>query len=171
MQDEALDFDSSMILDAIRRIVQAMRLSSRRTEQEIGVSGAQLFVLQALAKAEGVLSISDVAALTLTHLSSVSVVIAKLVDRGFVLKSYSAEDGRRIEVRLSAKGKTFLQRNVPMTMQEHLVRSLALLPAEKRKILAQLLTTVVTDAGFSHEDAAMFFEDEEAGVSDGGDDL
>jgi DNA-binding MarR family transcriptional regulator len=163
MQDGAMDTDSSAILDAIRRIVQAVRLSSRRTEHEIGVSGAQLFVLRKLAEAEGVLSISEVAALTLTHLSSVSVVVGRLVDRGFVLRSHSAEDGRRIEIRLSAKGKAFLQRNAPMTMQEHLVKALAMLPAEKRSLLAQLLTSVVAEAGFAHEDASMFFEDGSSG--------
>lgn len=167
MQGEAMDTDSSAILDAIRRIVQAVRLSSRRTEHEIGISGAQLFVLRKLAAAEGVLSIGEVAALTLTHVSSVSVVVGKLVDRGFVLRSHSAEDGRRIEIRLSAKGKAFLQRNVPMTMQEQLVRSLAMLPAERRALLAQLLTSVVVEAGFAHEDAAMFFEDGVSGAPDG----
>src|ERR1019366_9428176 len=37
------------ILDALRRIVRDLRLSSREAERDAGISGAQLFVLQALA--------------------------------------------------------------------------------------------------------------------------
>jgi hypothetical protein len=35
-------------LDAIRRIIRVLRLSSSQTQREFGVTGAQLFVLQQL---------------------------------------------------------------------------------------------------------------------------
>ena len=48
-----------MILDAIRRIVQALRVASREAEASVGLSGAQLFVLQKLAAAERALSLQS----------------------------------------------------------------------------------------------------------------
>ena len=64
-------------LDAFRHIVQALRVGRARVEQT-GLSSAQLFALQQIAEHPDA-SINDVAALTFTHQSSVSVVIQRLV--------------------------------------------------------------------------------------------
>jgi hypothetical protein len=40
--------DIRIVLDSIRRIVQALRVSSRAAEKTVGLSGAQLFLLQQL---------------------------------------------------------------------------------------------------------------------------
>ena len=65
------------VLDAIRRIVQALRESSRAAEKGVGLSSAQLFVLQTLQETPG-LSLNELAERTRTHQSSVSVVVTKL---------------------------------------------------------------------------------------------
>ncbi len=64
------------MLDAIRRIVQALRESSRAAEKRVGLSGAQLFVLQTLGESPG-LSLNELAERTRTHQSSVSVVVTQ----------------------------------------------------------------------------------------------
>jgi DNA-binding MarR family transcriptional regulator len=159
MQAEVSDHATAASLDAVRRIVRALRRSSRQAEQELGLSGAQLFVLQKLASADRPLALSELAELTLTHPSSVSVVVARLVERGFVLRSPSPEDGRRSEVRLAAGGRAFLERSSPTTAQEQLTRAIHQLPLPARTSLAELLNEVVTVAGFGGEDASMFFEE------------
>src|ERR671938_1731164 len=68
-------------LDAIRRLVRGLRLAARASEREAGLSAAQLFVLQQLAESPAE-SINELAARTLTHQSSVSVVVRRLVERG-----------------------------------------------------------------------------------------
>src|SRR4051812_6915818 len=83
--------DARSVLDSIRRIVRALRVSSRRAELNVGLSGAQLFVLQKLAEG-GRLSVNELAAKTLTHQSSVSVVVQRLSARGLVSSSRSAQD-------------------------------------------------------------------------------
>ena len=60
------------ILDSIRRIVHGLRVSSKIAEKELGISGAQLFILQKLSQSNR-LSINELAERTLTHQSSVSV--------------------------------------------------------------------------------------------------
>ena len=42
--------DSQRILDSIRRLVRLLRLSDRVAQRELGLSAAQLFVLQELGK-------------------------------------------------------------------------------------------------------------------------
>jgi DNA-binding MarR family transcriptional regulator len=81
-------------LDAIRRIIRVLRRSSRRSEQQVGIGGAQLFVLQQLADAPAG-SINDLAARTYTHQSSVSVVVRRLVEQGLVARQASASDRHR----------------------------------------------------------------------------
>ena len=96
--------DTRAVLDSVRRIVRALHESSRAAEKQVGVTGAQLFVLQKLAEAPG-LSLNEIAARTHTHQSSVSTVVSRLVARGLVLRAPAAADARRLELRLSAEGR------------------------------------------------------------------
>src|SRR6185295_14617640 len=91
------------VLDAIRQIVQALRQSSRAAEKHAGLSGAQLFVLQAVAESPG-LSLNELAERTRTHQSSVSAVVSRLVSSGLVRRVTAEDDARRAEIRLSAAG-------------------------------------------------------------------
>src|SRR5262245_81630 len=96
--------DTQAVLDAIRQIVQALRESSRWSERHVGLSGAQLFVLQALAEAPGI-SLNELAARTHTHQSSVSVVVTRLVDAGLVRRGRSGLDARSVTLSLSPRGR------------------------------------------------------------------
>ena len=42
--------NSARILDAIRRLVRHLRIADRAAQSELGISGAQLFVLTELGK-------------------------------------------------------------------------------------------------------------------------
>lgn len=93
MGAHTFDRDSRLVLDCIRRIVRALRLFDREAEKRVGLSGAQVFVLEKLADGGGA-SINELADRTHTHQSSVSVVVQKLVDRKLVRRSSSARDWR-----------------------------------------------------------------------------
>jgi DNA-binding MarR family transcriptional regulator len=153
------DSHTNAILDAVRRIVRALRQSSRQAEHDVGLSGAQLFVIQKLAAVDTALSLSELAERTLTHPSSVSVVVARLAERGFVARTPSSKDKRRTEVKLTPKGRAFLERAPLVTAQERLAAALLRLPEARRALLAELLSEVIADAGFATEEATMFFED------------
>src|SRR5919202_3148500 len=101
--------DTRAVLDAVRRIVQALHESSRWAEKHLGLTGAQLFVLQILAEAPG-LSLNELAARTHTHQSSVSTVVARLADRRLVVRAAAADDARRVRLRLSAEGRKLVRR-------------------------------------------------------------
>src|SRR4051812_19869984 len=91
------------VLDAIRRIVRALRESSRATEQSVGIGAAQLFVLQRLAAAPG-LSLNELAARTFTHQSSVSVVVSRLVERGLLTRARRGGGGGRLSISATPAG-------------------------------------------------------------------
>ena len=142
-------------LDAIRRIIRVLRLSSRRSERELKIGSAQLFVLQQLA-AGPVRSVNELAERTYTHQSSVSVVVRRLVAQGLVARRPAAEDRRRRELRLTKAGERLLAR-APVPAQVRLINGLRTLPAAKLRTLSRLLGQVVIAMGASAERPGMFF--------------
>ena len=153
--------DVTVVMDSLRAVVRALRISTRAIEKEIGISGAQLFVLQQLAEAPA-RSVNELAERTSTHQSSVSTVVSRLVERGLARRAPSAEDGRRMEISISDQGRKLQQaapRTVQMTMQEALRR---MDPAQVRA-LADGLESLVREGGFAEQPVPMFFEDEGGG--------
>jgi DNA-binding MarR family transcriptional regulator len=152
-----INSETRAAMDSIRRVVQALRVSSRAAEQVVGLSGAQLFVLQRLASSEA-MSINDLAEATATHQSSVSVVVRRLVEEGMVRRIASGEDGRRAHVSLTPKGRRRLQR-APGAAQDRLIEGLQRLTGPDRRALARLLERLVRGMGLEDQPAAMFFEE------------
>src|ERR671934_2557496 len=73
----------AQIMDGIRTVVRALRINTRAIEKQMGISLAQLWVLQILAE-RPVDSLNELAVATATHQSSVSVVVRRLVERELV---------------------------------------------------------------------------------------
>ena len=145
------------VLDSVRRIVRLLRLSSREAEREVGLTGAQLFVLQKLAEAK-MLSVNELAEITHTHQSSVSVVAQALVDKGLVARSRAADDARRLELTLTPAARG-LVRKAPGAAQDRLIEALGRLPASTRSQLAKSLARLVEEAGLGDGEAPMMFEE------------
>ena len=114
-----------------------MRVASRAAEKHLGLSSAQLLVLQRLAS-EGPMSLNDLADLTQTHQSSTSVVVSKLASRGLLVRVRSKGDARRLELSLSSKAK-LLVRKTPHASQDRLSKGLARMSKAELKQLAALL--------------------------------
>jgi DNA-binding MarR family transcriptional regulator len=144
------------ILNALRVIVQALRVSSRAAEKQVGLSGAQLFVLEKLSEVDS-LSMNELAERTHTHQSSVSVVVAKLVRRKLVTRSRSRQDGRQVVLHLTEAGMKRLQTSPPTT-QEKLLSALRKMAPEERVLLSTSLTRLLRLAGMAEESPELFFE-------------
>lgn len=154
-----IQYDGSQeILDSIRRVVRALRLASRRAEVRFGLSGAQLFVLQALKDGSSA-TINEIAERTYTHQSTVSGIVAKLAGAGLLARATSREDARRRQVKITPKGAALLKRRIELG-QSRLLAGIAKLPVRERRQLSELLGKLVTEAGFSDLPAKMFFEED-----------
>ncbi len=158
MQSTAPDRDAAQVLDSLRRLVRELRLTSHSVERELGISGAQLFVLRELARESGC-SIRALSERTLTDPSSVSAVVSRLVDRGLVSRSRDPKDARRSELSLTARGVRVVSK-AGEPFQVRLVRSLRSLPAARLRRLSADLAAVVESAGLARGTAPMFFDDE-----------
>jgi MarR family transcriptional regulator, lower aerobic nicotinate degradation pathway regulator len=145
------------VLDAVRRLVRALRLSNQEAERRVGLSSAQLFVLNTLGGCDR-LALKQIAALTATDQSSVSVVVGRLVKRGLVSRRRSADDGRRLELALTAKGRTLLRGAPARLVQHDLVLAIEQMSMANRRTLALLLARLVTAMGGVTGAPEMFFE-------------
>jgi DNA-binding MarR family transcriptional regulator len=150
---------SAGTLRALRRLVRALRLADRAAETRLGLSAAQLFVLERLSEGP-VGSMAELAGRTLTDASSVSVVVQRLAERGLVVRAVAPDDARRTTLRLSASGKRLLGA-APRSPQVDLIDALEHLSAHERKELERLLERVVAFMGIDDaEPTPMFFESE-----------
>lgn len=150
--------DVRLIMNSMRRIVQILRIASRAAEKDVGLSGAQLWVLHKLAEGP-VLSLNELAERTCTHQSSVSVVVYGLVERGLIARTQGRSDARQIELSLTPAARRLVQ-TAPGAAQDRLLIALDRMPASARRQLAQLLDRLVQETGAADvEKAPMFFED------------
>lgn len=140
--------DVGIILDTLRSIVRELRLASREAEQRVGVHGAQLHALRRLADSPAT-SLTELADRTHTDISSVSVVVSRLVEQGLVARKSADDDRRRLSLGLTARGRALLRR-APETGTSRLLRAAANLTDREVHALATGLSKLV--AGMDRTD-------------------
>lgn len=151
--------DIARPMNAIRSIVRAIRIDTRAIELRMGISLAQLFVLQQLAERPAD-SLNDLAERTATHQSSVSVVVRRLVEGGLVTRTAAPTDRRRVQIALTEAGRAKLA-DAPRTVQVTLVEGLRSMAPEQRRTLADLLEQWVVASGIDlTSPPPMLMEDE-----------
>lgn len=148
------------VLDSIRRIVRVLREGSRASQDAVGLSAAQQFVLQKL-DPDTPLSLNELAARTLTHQSSVSVVVSRLVERGLVQRRPAADDARRLELLPTRRGLALRDR-APAPAQDRVIAAVATLSDKQQRELADLLERLVQAVGLDDRAAPMLSFDEPA---------
>jgi DNA-binding MarR family transcriptional regulator len=157
---EAARADAAAAMDAVRRLVRFLRLADRRAEVAAGISAAQLYVLRTLAEAPTA-SMAELAERTLTDQSSVSTVVARLVERGLVRRGRAAADARKVELALTERGRAAADKS-PELAQVAIVEAIERMPPARRRALVASLGGFVRDIGAGPLPARMLFEDEPA---------
>ena len=146
-------------MNAVRSIVRALRINTRAIESKMGMSLAQLFVLQQLAE-RSANSLNELAERTATHQSSVSVVVRRLVEGGYVSRTTSALDRRRLEIEVTPKGRQLLA-DAPVTVQTQLVDALRGMGDRDQSTLAGLLEDWLRSAKVDLATPPMLGEEEQ----------
>lgn len=149
------------ILDSLRRTIRGFRAASQRAERSLRISGAQHFVLERLAAGPAA-SLNDLAARTLTHKSSLSVVVASLVERGYVRRRPSPVDRRSAGFALTARGRALLRR-APPSAKARMIAALRALDPRETATLATLFEQATRALGFGTLPPTMIFENERPG--------
>jgi MarR family transcriptional regulator, lower aerobic nicotinate degradation pathway regulator len=152
--------DLRSVMNGLRDVVKVLRSADRADIKRYGLGSAQIFVLHQLGL-KSLLSISELAELTATDQSSVSVVVNKLVAKGLVSCTRSLEDARRVELVLTVKGRRVLTRVAP-TFQNSIIESLSQMPRTRVHALAATLRDLLSAMGVQNVHPPMFFEEQPA---------
>ena len=105
----------------------------------------------------------DLAERTATHQSSVSVVVRRLVERGYVTRTASAADKRRIQIEVTPTGRSMLA-DAPATIQSQLIASLNRMSGDEQAKLADLLERWLQGAAIDFASPPMLGELEDGEV-------
>lgn len=131
--------DMTRVIDSVRVLVKALRDSGRDAEQKLGITSAQLYVLQALRDRPA--SINELAERTYTHQSSVSMVVARLVDSRLVSRTAARGDARKLSISLTAAGRNLIKK-APDAAQTRLISALSAMTRSDLKSLSAHLASL-----------------------------
>jgi len=137
--------------------VRLLRLTDRAAQSELGISGAQLFVLHELAKTPE-MSLSELAQKTRTDQSSVSVVVSRLVEGGFVMRERDGRDARRLVLTLTKTGRALAEKSPP-AVQEKMIEILERMQPADRRRFAEIFSHLIEELGAANGVAPMMFDD------------
>ena len=146
----------SRALNAVRRMVRALRSAAEGVERELNISAAQLFVMRELAQRTD-RSVRDLADVTMTTHSTVSQVVGQLIAKGFVTRAPDAADGRRSVLRLTRQGSALLRKS-PRAIQEELIEGFSALRPNEQRGVANGLEKWLEKSGLGAVPSTMLFE-------------
>ncbi len=128
---------SDNVLIALRKIVRAIDLNSKKLVKQVGLTGPQLVILQEILRL-GNVSVGLVAKNVSLSQGTVTGILERMGKRGLVIRERSVQDKRRVMVRITESGKKLLA-NAPPVMQENFLEKFNQLQDwEKTMILSTL---------------------------------
>jgi DNA-binding MarR family transcriptional regulator len=130
--------DSSLI--ALRRILRATELFGRNLKQSVGVTAAQLRVLQIIAE-RGQATAKEISVRMRVSQATVTSLVDKLVREGMVLREKSAQDRRQTNIHVTPKGRLTLN-EAPDPLQQRFVRNFDALEDWEQALLVASLERV-----------------------------
>ena len=107
------------LLVAIRRVIRAIDLRSKKLSKDVGITGPQLLVLQELGADPGITAkqVSDIVNLSQATVTSI---LDRLETKSMVERVRSESDRRRIALYLTEQGKETLK-NAPRSMEDSFI--------------------------------------------------
>lgn len=125
------------VLVALRRIIRATDLHSKRLSKESGLTTPQVVVLQAV-RDLGEVTTGAVSGRVNLSQATVTTILDRLEGRGLIERYRSTADRRVVHARLTAQGRATLRRAPPL-LHERFIEAFARLgDSDQRRIVAAL---------------------------------
>ena len=144
-QDERDPATAGRAMFALREVIRAFNVATKKLERRFGLSGAQLETLEILRDNPG-LSATDVAHRTATDQSTASVVVKRLADSGLVERRQHDNDRRRSHLEITPKGEAVLA-EAPPSVSKRLREAFMRMAQPERVTLTHLLERWLALAG------------------------
>jgi DNA-binding MarR family transcriptional regulator len=118
----------------------ALQKLSKRMERTLGVSGPQRLALRLVARFPG-LPAGRLARMMSLHPSTVSGLVRRLADRGFLSRDFESPDRRRCQLRITPRGMELLALPRP-TIESAVTSALRGIPPRKVEAAGRVLAAV-----------------------------
>ncbi len=132
--------DIGQALTAIRRLIRATDLHSRKITRMAGLTSSQLILLKRVLEVTDA-TISELAASISLSQATVTTILDRLEQSGLVRRERSEQDRRKVFVQLTAEGRAVLQR-APEPLQETFIRQFSALKDWERSMILSSLQRV-----------------------------
>ena len=133
------------MLQALRRIIHASDLYSRELAARSKLTAPQIICLRRL-RLDGPSHPSDLADRVSLSRATVTGIINRLEDRGYVVRDRGGNDRRRVLVRLTDLGEEIIK-DLPLPLHDRLALGLAGLPLIEQEAIANTLALVADMMG------------------------
>jgi len=142
------------IVAAIRKIVRAVDLHSRRLTESCGLTGPQLATLQEVARLD---SASPSAIARAVHLSqgTVTGILQRLERQGFIARQKSEADRRNVIIEVTPEGRRVLD-SAPSLLQDEFREELGRLEEWERLMILSTLQRVAGLMGAQEIDSSPY---------------
>lgn len=134
--------DALGFLRLIWALDHALQRASRRMVALAGVTGPQRLVIRIVGRFPGILPV-QLARILHLHPSTLSGILARLVDQGLLTRRTDTKDRRRSPIGLTPTGRAIDAGAAAGTIEAAVERALARLPAEKVRHAADVLAELV----------------------------
>lgn len=133
MQQEQFD----EVLVAIRRIIRAIDLQSRKLVQSHGITGPQALILKEVGRGKP-LTASELANKVSLSQATITDIVKRLEGRGLLMRVRSEEDKRRIIISLTEQGHALDAKSLPMLQEQFERRFMELKEWEQYQLLSSV---------------------------------
>lgn len=140
------------ILVAIRQIIRAIDLHSKKLSKEYGLTGPQLILMRAIQEM-GNVTIKELSNQTNVSQATTTTIIDRLELNGYVQRIRSVADRRKVHANLTDKGQELLN-NAPPPLQDNFVKKFQNLEAWEQSLLLSSMQRVSAMMNAEDIDAA-----------------
>ena len=121
------------ILKALRKIIRAIDLNSKKIFQKYGLTGPQLLILKELSEQDSC-PVGYLAKLVSLSHATVTEIIDRLENKGYVKRQKSKQDKRKILISLNPSAEEILVQN-PTLIQEQFIVEFSKLPDWEQSLI------------------------------------
>ncbi len=151
-KDEFFETYGIRVLRALRRIIRAVDIHSRKLNNEFHITAPQLICLYSLAQHQN-MTLSDLAKEVSLGTSTVNGIVDRLEEKQYLSRTRSSEDRRKVALVITEVGRE-ITRQAPMLLQDRLSASLRSLPELELATITLSLERVVELMEAEHLDAS-----------------
>ncbi|EAR55806.1 putative transcription regulator, MarR family protein [Photobacterium sp. SKA34] len=145
------------VLIALRQIIRAIDLHSRKLNKNAGLTGPQLVLMRAIKASGEEVTIRQLSNNTNMSQATATTILDRLEKRGLVVRQRSQLDKRKVHAHLTEDGLTLLEK-APLPLQDSFISQYQELDDWEQSLLLSSVQRISTMMNAEHLDVAPLLE-------------